>query len=118
MRAGARPGYFQGDGDLEGAAGFDVHQRVEHRLGPVEVRGQPPAPVAVEQRVQPDVHLAAQMRGQDVGGEREIVAVLVADALAPAAAYRRDPPRLSGAPVVEPDCVHLRAGAQYQELRF
>ena len=55
-------------------AGLDVHQRVEQRVGPVEVGGQPPAPVAVQQRVQPDVHLALQVRGEHIGGQREIVA--------------------------------------------
>ena len=107
VRADAGPGYLQGDRDLQGAAGLDVHEGVEHRLRAVEVGRQPPAPVAVKQRVQADVDLALQVRGQHGRGQRQVVAVLVPDALAPPAAHRRDPAALPGVRVVVPDRVHV-----------
>jgi hypothetical protein len=64
VSADAGPGDLQGDGDLQGTAGLDVHEGVEHRLRAVEVSRQPPAPVAVKQRVQADVDLSLQVRGQ------------------------------------------------------
>ena len=83
------------------------HEGVEHCLRAVEVGRQPPASVAVKQRVQADVGLALQMRGQHCRGQRQVVTVLVPDALAPPAAYRRDPAGLPGPLVVVPDRVHV-----------
>ena len=62
-----RPGYLQRDRDLERPASLNVHKGVKHGLGAVEVGGQPPALVAVQQRVQPDMHLALQVRGEHGG---------------------------------------------------
>jgi hypothetical protein len=70
MRANPRPGDLQGNRDLQGTAGLDVHESVEHRLRAVEVSGQPPAPVAVQQRVQANVNLALQVRGQHGRGQQ------------------------------------------------
>ena len=118
MRPDAGPGDLQGHRDLQGAAGLDVHQGVEHRLWPVEVSGQPPALVAVEQRVQPDVDLALQVRGQHGRRQRQVAPVLVPDSLLPAAAHRRDPPGFPGPLVVIPDRVHVSPrGEQRAEER-
>ena len=108
VRTDPGPGDFQSDGDLQSAAGLDVHEGVEHRLRAVEVSGQPPALVSVQHRVQADMNLALQVCGQHSWGEREVVPVLVADSLLPAAAHRRDPAGLPGPLVVEPDRVHVR----------
>ena len=58
VRPDAGSGHLQPDGYLHGAAGLDVHQRVEHRLWAVEVSGQPPALITVQQRVKADMNLA------------------------------------------------------------
>ena len=79
VRAHAGPGDLQGDGDLQGAAGLDVHERVEHRLRAVEVGGEPPAPVAVQQRVQADMNRALQVRGQHGRGQQQVAPFLVPD---------------------------------------
>jgi len=73
VRADAGPGDLQGDGDLQGTAGLDVHEGVEHRLQAVEVSRQPPAPVAVQERIQADVGLALQVRGQHGRGRRPVM---------------------------------------------
>ena len=103
VRPGTGSGYLQSDRDLQRPAGLDVHERVEQRLFLVEVGGQPPAPVAVQQRVQADMHLAPQMGLDDLRGQREVAAVLVPDALAPHAAHGGDPAVLPGVRVV-PSC--------------
>ena len=107
MRPDSRPGDLQGHRDLQGTAGLDVHQGVEHRLRPIEVSRQPPAFIAVKQRVQPNVDLALQVRGQHGRRERQVAPVLVPDSFLPAAAHRRDPPRFPGPLVVIPDRVHI-----------
>jgi hypothetical protein len=89
VRAYAGPGYLQRDGDLQRPRGLDVHQRVGQRIRPVEVGGQPPGPVTVQQRVQPDVHLAFQVRGEHAGRQRQEIGVLVPHPL-------RQPPRTAG----------------------
>ena len=48
----ARPGDLKRDRNLQCTGRLDVHQGVENRLLPAEVGRQPPAPVAVQQRVQ------------------------------------------------------------------
>ncbi len=108
VRPDPGPGDLKGNRDLQGAACLDVHQRVEHRLRAIEVGGQPPAPVAIQQRVQPDVDLALQVRGQHRRGQRQVAAVLVPDTLLPASAHRRDPPGLPRALVVVPNRVQVR----------
>ena len=109
VRADSGPGDLQSDRDLQGTAGLYVHEDIEHRLRAVEVSGQPPALVTVQQRIQPDMNLALQVGGQYLRGERQIVAVLVADSLLPAAAHRRDPSGLARPLVIEPDRVHIRS---------
>ncbi len=109
VRADAGPGDLQRDRDLQGTAGLDVHERVEHRLRAVEVGRQPPAPVAVQQRVQADVHLALQVRGQHGRGQRQVVRGPRAGR--PCATRRAPPgpsPPFPVRAVVVPDRVHIR----------
>jgi len=58
------------------------------------------------------VHLAFQVRGQHLRGQRQVVPFGVLDALAPSATDRRNPPGLAGTAVVEPDRVHVGAGRE------
>lgn len=55
------------------------------------------------------MRLASQMGGQRASRERQVVPVLVPDALAPTAADRRKPSMFAGTRVVEPDRAHLGA---------
>jgi hypothetical protein len=67
MRPEARARCLQRDRRPSGAGGLHVRQRIEHRRRAVEIGGQPPATVAIEQRVQADLLLAGQVCGQHFG---------------------------------------------------
>jgi len=81
---------------------LDVHQRLGQRILPVEVSGQPPAPVAVQQRINADVHIALQMSSQHILGQRQVVPPLMRNPALPPAAHRREPAPPARTGVLDP----------------
>jgi hypothetical protein len=58
------------------------------------------------------VHRAGQVRGQHVGGERQVIPLVVRDELAEPGPHRGDPARLASAAVVIADRVHIANSAR------
>ncbi len=81
---------------------LDVHQGLGQRVLPVEVGGQPPAPVAVQQRVNTDVRIALQMGSQHICGQRQVVPLLMRDPALPPAAHRREPALPASTGILDP----------------
>jgi hypothetical protein len=48
------------------AGSLQVGQGVQHRGRPVEIRGQPPAAITIEQGVEPEIDVTGEVRGDDV----------------------------------------------------
>ena len=88
---------------------LDVHQRLGQRVLPVEVSGQPPAPVAVQQRINADVRIALQMSSQHIRGQRQVVPLLMRDPALPPAAHRREPALPASTGVLDPGGVDVGA---------
>jgi hypothetical protein len=72
MRAHPGTRHFQCHWHLERPRRFDVHQRVDQRVLPVEVGGQPPAAITVQQRVQAE----AARRSRLLTGHAALAAAL------------------------------------------
>ena len=109
MRPDPRPGHLQRRRHTDRPGRFQVGQRVEHRRRAVEVRGEPAARVPIQQRIEPDVNLAREMRGDNVIGQSQIGPVR---ALPPATGDGRRPPRSSRACVLPSGCVHIPPGRE------
>ena len=60
------------------------------------------------------MHLSGQVRGQHIGRQREVVALGMPDALAPAAAYRGKPSFLPGPRVLPADRVDVGARGEHR----
>lgn len=112
MCAGPRPRYLQRRRRTCGSRGFQVGQGVQHRRRAIEVRSEPAASVARQQRVETDVHRSQQVLGEDLACQREVRLVPGARALAPPAGDRRHPTGATSACVLPTDRVHIRAGAE------
>ncbi len=106
------PGHLQRGRHRPGASGLQIRQGIEHRRRPVEVGCQPLTPVAVQQRIQPDMRLAGQMSAQHLCREGQVIPVLVPGTLAPPAAHRRQPPCLTGSGVLPPRGIDVGSGAE------
>jgi len=100
---------------------LDIGQGIEHRRRAIEIGCQPMAAVSGEQRVEPDVHTAGQVRCQHLGGQRQVVVIGWPHTLGPAAAHRRRPPRPVGPAALPPGGVHVSAageqGTEERDLR-
>ena len=66
------PGHLKRGRRANGSCRLQVGERVEHRGLSVEVRGEPAGLVAGEHRIEADVDVAGQMRGQYLGGQWEV----------------------------------------------
>jgi hypothetical protein len=109
MGADPRPGHLQRRRHADRPGRLQIRQRVEHGRRPVEVRGQPPTRVPVQQRIKPDMHLSREMRSDDVVGQRQVGPVR---ALPPAASDGRRPPRPARTCVLPPGRVHVPPGRE------
>lgn len=82
------------------SGGLQVGQRVEHGRLAVEVGGEPAGLVAGERGIQADMDVAGQMRGQDLGRQRQVSYVGGRTPLVPAALDGGHPSRPAGAGVL------------------
>ena len=76
---------------------------------PVEVSGQPPGPVAVQQRIDADVHIALQMSSQHIHGQRQVAPPLMRDPALPPAAHRREPALPASTGILDPGGIDVGA---------
>ena len=111
------------DRDISSAAGncqrsgrFQVRQRVQHRRLPIKVSGQPPAAIAIEQRIKPGVHLTGQVGGQELCCQWQILSLGVKDSLPPPTANRSEPASFPGCARF-PTGPHTRPSARRTERR-
>ena len=110
------PGDLQRGGCPGGSGGLEVGQRVQHRGGAVEVGGQPATAVAVQQRIEAQLQLPGQVRGDHLLGQRQVLPLRGRHALAPAAPHRRRPARPPRARVLPAQRVHVPAGAEQRRV--
>ncbi len=109
MRPDPRPRHLQRRRHADRPSRLQIRQRIEHGRRAVEVRSQPTAHVPLEKRIEPDVHLAREMRCNNVIGQGQIGPVRT---LPPAANDRRRPPRPAQACVLPPSRVHIPPGRE------
>ena len=98
-----------------GTGSLEVGQRVQHREGPVEVRGEPPARVAGGDRVQAQVEGAGEVVGHDLRCDREQVGAAGVHAAAPPTAGGGHPAGRAFALVLPPHGVDV--GPRDEQLR-
>lgn len=108
----SRPGHLQRGGHRPGPGGLEIGQGVQHRRLPVEVGREPPAPVSVQQRIQPNVLLPGQVGTQNLPRERQVIPVLMPHALAPPATHRRQPTGLAGASLLPSSGIDIGSGSE------
>jgi hypothetical protein len=114
MRARARARDLQPSGHPRRVGCLQVGQGIQHRRPSVEVGGQPPAEVPVQQRVQPDLRPPRQVRHNHVVSQRQVVAAR--GILVPTATNGGHPARPARAPVLPPDRVHVRARGEQRSV--
>jgi len=93
VRADPGARHLEGGGCADGSRRLQVGERVQHGGQSVEVGGEPAGLVAGEHRIEADVDVAGQMRGEDLGRQRQVSDVGGSSAFAP-------PPSTAG---IQPD---------------
>ena len=106
----ARARYLHHRRHLRGVTGVEVCQGIERPRATVEITGEEGAGVAGQERVDPDGRVAAQVAGDHLVGERE---VLLAYPLGGRPTTRRwGPARAAAGGVLPADGEHVRAGPE------
>ena len=106
-------GKFESRGDAPAPPSFGIGECVEHCGRTVEVRSQPVAFTAWQERIKPDEDIASEMSDKYVVGQRQVAGALLVDEPGPAA---RDGgrPALPPSPMVLPaERVHVTSGAEH-----
>ena len=118
VRADPGAGHLQRRWRAHGSCGLQVGERVEHRGLSVEVGGEPAGLVAGKHRIEADVDVAGQMRGEDLGRQRQVPYVRGMAALAPAALDGGHPPRLARAGVLPAHGVDVTSCAEQRGVEL
>ena len=118
VRADPGAGHLQRGGRSDGSRRLQVGERVQHGGLSVEVRGEPAGLVAGEHRIQADVDVAGQMRGQHLGRQRQVSYVGGSSSLAPPALDRGHPARLTGAGVLPAHGVDVASRAEQRGIEL